>query len=478
MILSRHSGKLRTVPHVQLLFNLLNAPQETSHPIPPIRLQAILAHSRRIIQSLAFYLENCVRQDASAISSRVGGDIGVIRSPRGMLKIITYLAQHVLSAVTHSVKEILKGMDIPMDGEEAAVLGIRRVWSDMILLITKTLIKPALVAMSNSNGPTQTATVNSNGIKRKREDLRISLMKLIICLGQIDLSLDQDPEHALAEGGALLAMSHLIKLVQCDTLGVAQLQVKRECARILIDTIRCLIPYLPVRREALQFSDSSVGSYQYDILNMSQSSPGSTKSPPEFLLNMSIRTKLVQIVSPAEGPLAFLDSASTGIFEDPSLRAILYNMVEELMLSEDEEQGIIANTIMSLPDRMSMSARADGHREVRTKPIQDEEERDMTMSQTEVESLQRLQTGYQHKQTMATVPPNDVNLRDVSYTMDDVDVVQIDSTVLHAVASLCDESASKNIGLVSGPLSNSSQICQAIPAPVVVCQAEKDIEMA
>jgi hypothetical protein len=344
-----------------------------------------------------------------------------IRFPGRLVRIIALLLQEFLPLLSKAVGEIVKEIeDLP--GFDHAEFKTR--WSDLKVAIGAGVIMPSIKAIKKTSdkvwAENQARLLSARGSRTRfmsqaigqaeanQRDLREGLVKLLLTLSRCKMMVltaknattgnsGDGMEHPLAEMVAFGTTNELVEILQPGPNSAAirpravtsgssphthlgfgaprteEISAEQETVQVLLVILRTSIPYLPCYASNGFGTIETRSDYLVEKFLKRQIEPegisprqktGITISgslPPGLLLGMTIRSQLVQLLSPIIQPItsALYDcfssykpttqqdaSISALLQEDRALKDALMQVAEELMLAEGEEQGGIADWII------------------------------------------------------------------------------------------------------------------------------------
>lgn len=277
-------------------------------------------------------------------------------------------------------------------------------WNEMILLIGKKLVIPAIEALKKTSDTvfaqqrrlqreriSRTRFMQSSmaQIETNRRDIRESLVKLLLTLTRCEMSVKvkEDPGstrgtsiYPLAEIIAFKATTELVSILKPEPNGRhaprpfderdharQERSADHETVRFLLGILRSSVPYLPCYTSD-NISDGKQRSGHLVEVFMKRDPE---ETPPErqdaffppmnLLLGMTIRSQLVQLLSPIVQPItsalydcfsAFKSPAqqASSLLDDRALRKAFMQVAEEMMLAEGDEQAGIGEWVIDQID--------------------------------------------------------------------------------------------------------------------------------
>lgn len=344
-----------------------------------------------------------------------------IQFPGRLVRIIALLLQEFLPLLSKAAGEIFKEIeDLP--GFDHAEFETR--WSDLKVAIGTSLIMPSIKAIKKTSdkvwAESQARLLSARGSRTRfmsqaigqaeanQRDLREGLVKLLLTLSRCQMAAlttknaatgksEDGMEHPLAEMVAFGTTTELVEILQPGPnsaairprvitsgssphthLGfggprTAENTADQETVQALLVILRTSIPYLPCYASDRIGTVETRSDYLVEKFLKRQIEPEgipphqktgvkiSVPAPPGLLLGMTIRSQLVQLLSPIIQPItsALYDcfssykptaqqdvSISALLQEDRALKDALMQVAEELMLAEGEEQGGIAEWVI------------------------------------------------------------------------------------------------------------------------------------
>ena len=276
-------------------------------------------------------------------------------------------------------------------------------WTGMIILIGTIIIKPSIMAIDettrriNAERRKERVTgfgANGNAVySTQNADIRQVLVKLLIGLSRIDLDVQMTPgtsrgrlsSYPLSEIVAFGAMTALVKLFEAGpntdkppSLERASSDDKNGTIEALLVIIRSCIPYLPCLDsdppyQATQKSDHTHVASMLDAFTTGsgRTSTGS-RGGSNLLLGMSIRTQLVQLLSPIVEPISnsllgffstsddHAKSSTSTLVHDITIKESLLRLMEELIWAEGEEQRGMGDWLLDIIGQGNHSDQMDG----------------------------------------------------------------------------------------------------------------------
>ncbi|KAH8084186.1 hypothetical protein HD553DRAFT_350411 [Filobasidium floriforme] len=432
----------------RLLSKLFDAPQDITHHFLPLRLQAICLHANDLVQTCSTYLEASIEAALHPSTAQVKQGISArIQFPGKMVQTIALLLQEFLPLLSKAVGEIFSEIE-HLPGFDHAEFKTR--WSDLKIAIGAGVIMPSIKAIKKTSdkvwAENQARLLSARGSRTRfmsqaigqaeanQRDLREGLVKLLLTLSRCQMAAlttknattgntEDGLEHPLAEMVAFGTNNELIEILQPGPNSAAirprvitsgsnphthlgfgasrteEISADQETVHVLLVILRTSIPYLPC------YASNGIGTietrsdYLVEKFLKRQIEPEgipphqktgvkiSVPSPPGLLLGMTIRSQLVQLLSPIIQPItsALYDcfssykptaqrdvSISALLQEDRALKDALMQVAEELMLAEGEEQGAIAEWVIGeieqggiSPNEMNTKGGAEEREKVR-----------------------------------------------------------------------------------------------------------------
>lgn len=344
-----------------------------------------------------------------------------IQFPGKLVQTIALLLQEFLPLLSKAVGEIFSEIeDLP--GFDHAEFKTR--WSDLKVAIGTGLIMPSIKAIKKTSdkvwAENQARLLSTRGSRTRfmsqaigqaeanQRDLREGLVKLLLTLSRCQMAAlttknattgnsEDGMEHPLAEMVAFGTTTELVEILQPGPnpaairprvitsgsnphthLGFGAprtegISADEETVQVLLVILRTSIPYLPCYASNGFGTIETRSDYLVEKFLKRQTEPEgipphrktgvkiSVPSPPGLLLGMTIRSQLVQLLSPIIQPItsALYDcfssyrpttqqdvSISALLQENRALKDALMQVAEELMLAEGEEQGGIAEWVI------------------------------------------------------------------------------------------------------------------------------------
>ena len=375
-----------TANTASLLVKLFQAPQDLGQTFLPLRLEAILIHAKDLTRNLATYLTAAfeaasnprIAQTKNSLSSK-------IRFPKQVIHVLTGLSHVILTTTTNCVRNILKELE---EFQEFDMCRVRTEWLEIIILIGTNLVKPSIKAIDEitrkidaerkRERETRFGTSSNMVYDIQNRDIRQVLVKLLISLSRIDLdihmtreiSLGRLPTHPLSEIVAFGAMTALVKLFEAGsntdkTLNTSD--AEKGAVEALIVIIRSCIKYLPcldsdASDQAAHGSALTHVASMLDAFNTGSGGPNgaSSRGSSNLLLGMSIRTQLVQLLSPIVQPISnsllgffatsneYVERSTSTVVQDTTIKESLLRLMEELMWAEGEEQRGMGDWLLDM----------------------------------------------------------------------------------------------------------------------------------
>ena len=382
-----------------------------------------------------------------------------IQFPGRLVRTIALLLQEFLPLLSKAVGEIFKEIEV-LPGFDHAEFETR--WSDLKVAIGAGVIMPSIKAIKKTSdkvwAENQARLLSARGSRTRfmsqaigqaeanQRDLREGLVKLLLTLSRCKMMVltaknattgnsEDGMEHPLAEMVAFGTTTELVEILQPGPNSAAirprvitsgssphthlgfggprteEISSDQETVQVLLVILRTSIPYLPCYASDRIGTVETRSDYLVEIFLKRQVEPEgipprrktgvkiSVSPPPGLLLGMTIRSQLVQLLSPIIQPItsALYDcfssykptaqqdvSVSALLQEDRALKDALMQVAEELMLAEGEEQGGIADWVIGeiephgiRPNDMSPNGGADEEETVRAEGESLEDTRDV-----------------------------------------------------------------------------------------------------
>ncbi|KAG7531928.1 hypothetical protein FFLO_03996 [Filobasidium floriforme] len=403
----------------RLLSKLFDAPQDITHHFLPLRLQAIFLYANDLVRTCSTYLKASIEAALLPSTAKVKQGISArIQFPRKLVQTIALLLQELLPLLSKAVGEIFSEIE-HLPGFDHAEFKTR--WSDLKVAIGAGVIMPSIKAIKKTSdkvwAENQARLLSTRGSRTRfmsqaigqaeanQRDIREGLVKLLLTLSRCQMAAlttknaatgnsEDGMEHPLAEMVAFGTTTELVEILQPGPNSAAirprvitsgssphthlgfggprteEISADQETVQILLVILRTSIPYLPCYVSNGIGTIETRSDYLVEKFLKRQIEPEgipphrktgvkiSVSPPPGLLLGMTIRSQLVQLLSPIIQPItsALYDcfssykptaqqdvSISTLLQEDRALKDALMEVAEELMLAEGEEQGGIAD---------------------------------------------------------------------------------------------------------------------------------------
>jgi hypothetical protein len=373
-----------------LLVKLFQTPKDIGQTFLPLRLEAILLHAKDLIRTLSTYLTATFEAASNPrIASTKKSLSSKIKFPKQVINVLIGLSHVILTSTTTCVRSILTVLE---GFSEFDLSRVRTEWTGMIILIGTSIIKPSIKAIDETTRKIEAerkkervtgfGVVNNAVYHTQNVDIRQALVKLLISLSRIDLDISmtrgtssgRSSTYPLSETVAFGAITALVKLFEAGSntdkppsLGLASSNPENHTVEALIAIIRSCIPYLPCLDsdppcQATQGFDYTHVASMLDAFTTGSggSTRTGTRGSSNFLLGMSIRTQLVQLLSPIVQPisnslLGFFStsdehatrSTSTLVY-DITIKESLLRLMEELIWAEGEEQRGMGDWLLDM----------------------------------------------------------------------------------------------------------------------------------
>lgn len=344
-----------------------------------------------------------------------------LQFPGRLVQTIALLLQEFLPLLSKAVGEIFSEIE-HLPGFDHAEFKTR--WSDLKVAIGAGVIMPSIKAIKKTSdkvwAENQARLLSARGSRTRfmsqaigqaeanQRDIREGLVKLLLTLSRCKMMVltaknaatgnsEDGMEHPLAEMVAFGTTNELVDILQPGPNSAAirprvitsgsnphthlgfggprteEISADQETVQALLVILRTSIPYLPC------YASNGIGTietrsdYLVEKFLKRQIEPEgipprqktgvkiSVPAPPGLLLGMTIRSQLVQLLSPIIQPItsALYDcfssykptaqqdvSISALLQEDRALKDALMQVAEELMFAEGEEQGGIAEWVI------------------------------------------------------------------------------------------------------------------------------------